>query len=113
MESSPWTNERLDDLAESMRTGFARVDQDVRDLRVEFREEIVGFRQEMRGGFGEVRGEINGVRGEVSGLRGEIGGLRGDINDLRTEFRTTMFRIGGGVIIGLIGVIATLLARGV
>ena len=28
-----WTDERLDDLAESMRTGFARVDQDIRELR--------------------------------------------------------------------------------
>ena len=81
MERAAWTNERLDDLAEAMRTGFARLDQDNRELQVEMRE-----------GFAELRGEING---------------------LQTEFRTVMFRVGGGVIVGLIGVIAAILARGV
>jgi hypothetical protein len=28
-----WTDERLDDLAESMRSGFGRLDQDIRELR--------------------------------------------------------------------------------
>jgi hypothetical protein len=28
-----WTDERLDDLAESMRSGFDRVDGDIRELR--------------------------------------------------------------------------------
>jgi 3-dehydroquinate synthetase len=81
MERAAWTEERLDDLAEAMRSGFARLDQDNRDLRSEIRE-----------GFAELRGEIN---------------------DLRVEFRTVMFRVGGGVIVGLIGVIAAILARGV
>jgi 3-dehydroquinate synthetase len=50
------------------------------------------FRGEMREGFAQVRGEIN---------------------DLRTELRTVMYRVGGGVMVGLIGVIAAILARGV
>jgi hypothetical protein len=33
MERTAWTEERLDDLARSMREGFARVDTDLRDLR--------------------------------------------------------------------------------
>jgi hypothetical protein len=120
MESSAWTNERLDDLADSMRTGFARVDQDIRELRAETKDEFRLVRTEMREGFGALRGEIGAVRGEIGGIRGEIGdvrgeiggvrgeigGVRADINDLRTEFRTVMFRIGGGIIVTLIGVIA-------
>jgi hypothetical protein len=35
MERAAWTDERLDDLAEAIRTGFARTDQDIRDLRHE------------------------------------------------------------------------------
>jgi hypothetical protein len=35
MERAAWTDERLDDLAHSIRTGFARTDQDLRDLRQE------------------------------------------------------------------------------
>jgi hypothetical protein len=69
-----------------MRTGFARVDQDIRDLRAE----VAGLRVQVHDGFGELRGEVN---------------------DLRAEFRT-VFRIGGGVIVGLIGVIAAILASG-
>jgi hypothetical protein len=98
MERAAWTDERLDDLAEAMRSGFVRVDQgfarvgqDIRDLRTETN---AGFQQ---------------LRGEIGGLRGEIGGLRGEINGLRA----VMFRFGGGIIVALIGVIAAILARGV
>lgn len=35
MERASWTDERLDDLAEAMRSGFDRVDRDMHDLRSE------------------------------------------------------------------------------
>jgi hypothetical protein len=35
MERAAWTDERLSDLAEAMRSGFERVDRDMRDLRSE------------------------------------------------------------------------------
>lgn len=35
MERAAWTDERLDDLADTMRNGFGRVDQDLRELRAE------------------------------------------------------------------------------
>jgi hypothetical protein len=57
-----WTDERLDDLANRMDAGFARVDADIRELRA------------------------------------EIGGLR-----------LTLLRVGGGIMIGLVGVIAAVL----
>jgi hypothetical protein len=60
-----WTDERLDDLANRMDAGFARVDADIRELRAE--------------------------------LRAEIGGLR-----------LTLLRVGGGIIVGLVGVIAAI-----
>jgi hypothetical protein len=88
MERGAWTNERLDDLAEAMRYGFARVDQDVRDLRSETREGFAQVHSEMREGFAEVRGEIN-------------------------DLRLMMIRVGGGLMIALVGVIAAILARGV
>lgn len=59
MERATWTNERLHDLAEGMRSGFNRVDQDIRDLRVE-----------MRTGCTEVRGEIESLRRVMLGLGG-------------------------------------------
>jgi hypothetical protein len=47
VERAAWTDERLDDLAETVRAGFVRVDQrfnrqdqDIRDLRTEMREEF-------------------------------------------------------------------------
>jgi hypothetical protein len=33
VERRAWTDERLDDLADAMRTGFDRVDGDIRELR--------------------------------------------------------------------------------
>lgn len=50
MERAAWTDERLDDLAEAMRTGFARVDADLR----------------------EIRGEINGLRHLILQVGGSI-----------------------------------------
>jgi hypothetical protein len=74
MERSVWTDERLDDLAQRMDTGFDRVDRDIRDLRAE-----------MGQGFAGVRGEIEALR-------------------------VTLLRIGGGMMVGLVGVIAAVLA---
>lgn len=76
MERTAWTDERLDDLARSMDAGFARVDADIRDLRIEVRD-----------GLGSVRAEIDALR-------------------------VTMLRVGGGIMVGLVGVIAAVLARG-
>jgi len=49
MERAAWTDERLDDLAESMRDGFARLDRDIRDLRAEMRTEFASMRAEFGG----------------------------------------------------------------
>ena len=76
MERTAWTNERLDDLAESVRSGFARVDHDVRDLR------------------------------------GEISDLRDEIHQGFAELRASIQRTHLTLIFGLIGVVATILARG-
>lgn len=62
MERTAWTDQRLDDLANRMDVGFARVDADMRELRA------------------------------------EIGGLR-----------LALLRVGGGIMIGLVGVIAAVL----
>jgi hypothetical protein len=62
VERVAWTDERLDDLANRMDAGFARVDADIRELRA-----------------------------EISGLR------------------LALLRVGGGIMIGLVGVIAAVL----
>jgi hypothetical protein len=98
MERSVWTDERLGDRFDEIGRRFDRVDGEIADLRAETHEGFAQLRSEMTEGFGEVRGEINGVRGEI--------------NDLRTELRVVMYRVGGGVMVGLIGVIAAILARG-
>jgi hypothetical protein len=87
MERAAWTDERLDDLAEAMRTGFARVDKDIRDLR-----------EEIRGTRVELREEIRGTRAE---LTAQIDALR-----------QTMIRHGGGMLLGFISVLAAIFARG-
>lgn len=81
MERAAWTDERLDDLAESMRSGFARLDLDLRDLR--------------------------------SQMVGELGSVRTEMREEFRSQRTALYSIGGGIIVALIGVIATLIAQGV
>jgi hypothetical protein len=98
MERGAWTEERLDDLVEGMRAGFARNDQDMRDLRSEMHE-----------GFGALRGEIGNVEGS---LRGEIGNLESSLRGEIDGLRRMMLNVGGGIIVALIGVIAAILARG-
>jgi hypothetical protein len=88
VQRAAWTDERLDDLADAMRTGFGRIDQDIRDLRTEVGALRTDLRGEMREGFANLRGEIN-------------------------DLRLLMLRVGGGVMIALVGVIAAILARGV
>ncbi len=66
MERTAWTDERLDDLAQRMDAGFARVDTDIRELRAELRFEM-------------------------------------------RALRLTLLRVGGGVMAGMVGVIATVL----
>ena len=70
MEPAAWTDERLDDLARRVDSGFSRVDADLRDLG-----------------------------GRIDALAGRIDALQ-----------ITLVRIGGGVIVGLVGVIAAVTA---
>lgn len=62
VERIAWTDDRLNDLANRVDAGFARVDADMRELRAE-------------------------------------------IGDLRS----TLLRVGGGIMVGLVGVIAAVL----
>jgi len=113
-----WSDERLDDLNSRVGSGFDRIDADLRDirgemgsLRRELRGEMGSLRRELRGEMGTLRGEMGSLRRE---LRGEMGSLRGEMNsrfeqvDARFDsLQRTMLQLGGGVIVALIGLIAT------
>ena len=106
MERTAWTDARIDDFAAHVGGELHELRQDIRSLREELHTEISGVRTEIGGLRGELRGEIGGLRGEIGGLRGE---LRSEIDALRV----TILRVGGGMMVGLVGVIAAVLARGV
>ena len=65
MERAAWTDERLDDLALAVHSGFDRLDRDIRN-----------------------------VGQEIASLR------------------LALLGVGGGIMLGLVGVIATLIAQG-
>jgi hypothetical protein len=101
--------EEMAELRGEMRAGFERVGN-----------EIAGVRGEMHAGFGRVDNEISGVRGEMhAGFRrvdNELSEVRGEMHagfervDGRIDgLQTTLIRIGGGVIVGLVGVIGAVL----
>ena len=98
-QRATWTDERLDDLAEAMRSGFARIDQDLRELRSEVHAGDAAIRAELREGFASLRTEIQdgdaSLRAETrreASLRAELGG---EIRSLRNA----MFAFGGGTVI--------------
>ena len=88
MERGAWTDERLDDRFDQIDRRFDQVDRRFDRLETE-----------MRDGFSSLEGKIGGVEGK----------LGTEIRDLRM----TINRFGGGMMIGLVGVIAAILARGV
>ena len=47
MPREKWTDERLDDLQEEMREGFARIDADIRELR----QELKNLNRNLTGGL--------------------------------------------------------------
>jgi hypothetical protein len=103
MQEGHWNNARLDDLngrvsdlGRRMDAGFARADR------------------RMDEGFARVDADLRGLRGEMGGLRGEMNS-RFEHVDARFEhidqrfdaLQRTMLQLGGGVIVALIGLIAT------
>jgi hypothetical protein len=66
-----WTDERLDDLQQSMGLGFRRVDSDIRDLR-----------SEMNARFDRVDARFDALQ-------------------------RALLQVGGGIVVALIGLIAT------
>jgi Skp family chaperone for outer membrane proteins len=77
-----WTDERLDD-------GFDRVSADIQSLR----EESKGLRKEMRQEFGSMRQEMN-ARFEHQ---------EGRFDDLQR----ILIQVGSGMIVALLGILAT------
>jgi DNA anti-recombination protein RmuC len=94
MERMTWTDERLEERFNGIDRRFDEVDR--RFDSVDRRFEQVD-RQ-----FEQVDRRFDRVEGEIVELRHGIGGLQ-----------TTLNRIGGSMIVGLIGVIAAVLLRGV
>lgn len=85
-----------------MDAGFARVDADIRELRSAVSAAEHGIRTDLGGEITAVRTDLGA---EISALRME---LRAEI----AAFRTTLLRVGGGMMVGLVGVIAAVLAQG-
>lgn len=85
-----WTDDRMDDLNRKVDEGFKRVGNDIRALR----------------------GEMNGLRGEMNGLRTEMNDRLLSLEARFDAMRNTQILLFVGIITGLIGVIASILATG-
>lgn len=73
-----WTDERLDDLRQSVDTGFAQMREDHAELRGELKAQGVELREEMRALGAELREEMKAqgseLRGETRALGAELRG---------------------------------------
>jgi predicted nucleic acid-binding Zn-ribbon protein len=71
-----WTDERLDDLSKKVDDGFARIDSDIRELRVEVKHQGSSLRAEMSAGFQRAERNLEGTKG---GLEKKIDGTKADL----------------------------------
>jgi len=75
-----WTDERLDDLSRKVDDGFARVDSDIRELRVEVKHQGASLRTEMSAGFQRVETNLEKkIDGTRTDLEKKIDGTRTDL----------------------------------
>ena len=102
MARESWTDERLDDLNKKVDDGFAEMRHEFRTLSSELRAEIGGLREELKA-------EIGGLREEV---RTEIGALRMEIGAMHRSFNQLFAGLIGTLLVGVLGVIAAILAHG-
>jgi F0F1-type ATP synthase membrane subunit b/b' len=101
-----WTDDRMDDLAEQVDTGFAQARVDIGSMRSELHREIKEqgreLREEMKTQAGELREEMKGLGREIreemktqaSELREEMQGLG---RELREEMKTQASELRGEV----------------
>ena len=68
-------------------------------------ERLDDLSKRLDAGFARVDADMRDVRADIRGLRDELGG---EIDALRI----TLLRVGGGMMVGLLGVIAAVLANG-
>lgn len=67
MPREKWTDERLDDLQTEMRTGFARLDGDIKELRRDMNNQIGGLRAEMNARFEKVDERFEALNRDLVG----------------------------------------------
>jgi hypothetical protein len=95
-----WTDERLDDLKESVSDLARRMDSGFAESRAETRHEAASIRREMKEEFQAVDARFNSVDARFDAMQGSIDALQ-----------HTIIQIGGGVAAAfcaaLIGLIAT------
>jgi hypothetical protein len=115
-----WTDERLDDLArrtdvgfDHLRTDIRGLSQEITGLRTEVHSEMSSLRDEMKGDFAAFRTEMNGEFAAFrSEMNGEFAAFRTEVGEEIRELRSMVVRVGGGMIVGFAGVIASVAVGG-
>ena len=95
-----WTDERLDDLKESVSDLARRLDSGFAESRKELRHEAASIRKEMKEEFQAVDARFNAVDARFEAMQGSLDALQ-----------RTIIQVGGGMaaafFAALIGLIAT------
>ena len=95
-----WTDERLDDLKESVSDLGRRMDAGFAESRREVSQTAASIRKEMKEGFQAVDARFNSIDARFDAMQGSIDALQ-----------RTIIQVGGGMaaafLVALIGLIAT------
>ena len=102
-----WTDERLDDLKESVSDLARRMDSGFAEGRMELRQEAASVRGEMKEEFQAVNARFNSVDERFNSVEARFDAIQGSIDALQR----TIIQIGGGMAAAfcaaLIGLVAT------
>jgi hypothetical protein len=72
-------------------------------------ERLDDFSRRMDAGFATVHADLRDLRSEV---RADMAELRTELRGELSAFRLTILRVGGGIMVGLVGVIAAVVTHG-
>lgn len=94
-----WTDERLDDGFDRVHSEFARVHSEFAQVHSEF--------DRVHSDLREIRGEMRDIRGEMSSFRIETNARFEHLEGRFDDLQRTLMQVGGGMIVALLGIIAT------
>jgi len=109
-DRNTWTDDRLDDLAQRVDTGFKELRADMRAQGVEINQRFAAQDEKMDRMFESLHGDMMSMHGDMTSMRGDMTSMRGDMTSMRGEMMSMqrdMISIHRTMLIGMATILAS------